>query len=234
MKIGVISAMDSEHARLVSELDGARQWSSGRYQYVEGKLGNNTLCLTRCGIGKVNAALGASALIRHFVPDCLVSTGVAGGLDAAVQVTDVVAGAQVAYHDVWCGPGNEYGQVQGLPTYYEAPQDFVRQALALNGEEGMESRVHAGLICTGDRFITRRDELEAIKQRFPAALAVDMESAAIAQTCFLARVPFISFRIISDTPGVDNHLTQYEDFWGTMADRSFRTTRAFLEMLTQC
>ena len=87
--------MDSEHERLVAELDSVRELSHGRYQYSEGKLGNNTLCLTRCGIGKVNAALGASAIIRHFAPDCVVSTGVAGGLDDVLNVTDVVVGAQV-------------------------------------------------------------------------------------------------------------------------------------------
>ena len=58
-----------------------------------------------------------------------------------------------------------------------------------------------------------------------------MESAAIAQTCYLYGVPFLSFRIISDTPGVDNHWQQYTDFWGTMADRSFRITRDFLASL---
>ena len=232
MRIGVISAMDSEHSRLVQELDAAREWSYGRYQFTEGELGDNTLCLTRCGIGKVNAALGTSALIRHFAPECIVSTGVAGGVDDVLQVTDVVAGAQVAYHDVWCGPGNAYGQVQGLPTFFEAPEALVCQALALNGAEGVESRIHEGLICTGDQFITRREELEAIKARFPQALAVDMESAAIAQTCFLYRMPFISFRIISDTPGADHHQQQYEGFWNTVADRSFRTTVCFLRSLS--
>lgn len=231
MKIGVISAMDSEHERLVAELDSVRELSHGRYQYSEGKLGNNTLCLTRCGIGKVNAALGASAIIRHFAPDCVVSTGVAGGLDDVLNVTDVVVGAQVAYHDVWCGEGNVYGQVQGLPVFYQAPASWVEQALALNEEDDVENRIHAGLICTGDRFITRLDELNSIKAHFPQALAVDMESAAIAQTCFLAHIPFISFRIISDTPGADHHQQQYEGFWKTMADRSFRTTRLFLERL---
>ena len=61
--------------------------------------------------------------------------------------------------------------------------------------------------------------------------AVDMESAAIAQTCHIYGVPFVSFRIISDTPGVDKHIEQYENFWGEMADRSFGVTRRFLMKL---
>ena len=87
------------------------------------------------------------------------------------------------------------------------------------------------VVCTGDRFITNRTELDAIKRRFPAGLAVDMESAAIAQTCYLYGIPFLSFRIISDTPGVEDHSSQYADFWGTMAERSFLTTWTFLSTL---
>ena len=82
-------------------------------------LGSNRVILTQCGIGKVNAAVGATELIRRFAPDCIVSTGVAGGIDACLKVTDVVASDSLAYHDVWCGDGNEYGQVQGLPAVYK-------------------------------------------------------------------------------------------------------------------
>jgi adenosylhomocysteine nucleosidase len=104
-------------------------------------------------------------------------------------------------------------------------------ALSLNGAPDNVTRIHAGLICTGDQFITSRDELDKIKSNFPAGLAVDMESAAIAQTCHIYGVPFVSFRIISDTPGVDKHIEQYENFWGEMADRSFAVTRSFLSKL---
>lgn len=230
MKIGVISAMESEHRRLVACLEGAQEVRKGIYTYVCGKLGDNEAILTRCGIGKVNAAVGAAELVRFFAPDCIVSTGVAGGIDASLRVMDVVAGEHTVYHDVWCGEGNAYGQVQGMPTMFAAHPVLLSHALSMDTPEG-ESRVHGGLICTGDRFITDRPSLDAIKARFPQGLAVDMESAAIAQTCYLYGVPFLSFRIISDTPGVDNHWQQYTDFWGTMADRSFRITRDFLASL---
>ena len=87
------------------------------------------------------------------------------------------------------------------------------------------------ILHAGGKFITERGELDAIKAEFPEGLAVDMESAAIAQVCHLYRVPFISFRIISDTPGADAHWQQYENFWETMADRSFGVVRTFLESL---
>ena len=195
-------------------------------------MGDNEAILTRCGIGKVNAAVGAAELVRFFAPDCIVSTGVAGGIDASLRVMDVVAGEHTVYHDVWCGEGNAYGQVQGMPTMFAAHPVLLSHALSMDTPEG-ESRVHGGLICTGDRFITDRTALDDIKAHFPQGLAVDMESAAIAQTCYLYGIPFLSFRIISDTPGVEGHWQQYTDFWGAMAEHSFQVTRAFLATLPE-
>lgn len=230
--IGIISAMQSEHRQLADRLQEKKEVTCGRLTFVTGRIGGNEVALAQSGIGKVNAALGAAALINTFTPDALISTGVAGGIDEVLQVTDVVASNRVAYHDVWCGDGNAYGQIQGLPLYFEADPKLVESALSLNGCGLLESHVHGGLICTGDQFISNKQELQTIKERFPEALAVDMESAAIAQTCFLHQVPFLSFRIISDTPGAhEENFAQYLDFWKTMADRSFHTTWSFLQSL---
>ena len=215
--------MDSEHRRLAAQLTAATQVTDGPWRYVEGRLGSNELVLTQCGIGKVNAAMGTTELIRRYRPQCVISTGVAGGIDKRLRVADVVVSQRVVYHDVWCGEGCAWGQVQGLPLYFEGCEQLVQLALSLN-----DARILTGLICTGDRFITDRHELDAIKAAFPDGLAVDMESAAIAQVCQVYGTPFVSFRIISDTPGVDDHLAQYADFWGEMADRSFLTTWHFL------
>lgn len=228
--IGIISAMDIEHRQLAERLTDKEVMNDGPFHYVKGTLGNNRVVLTQCGIGKVNAAVGTTELIRRFAPQSIISTGVAGGIDTCLKVTDVVASEHVVYHDVWCGEGNAYGQVQGYPAIYEGAASLLRHALSLNST-GLKSRIHGGLICTGDQFITNRTELEAIKRNFPAGLAVDMESAAIAQVCWLHQVPFLSFRIISDTPGVENHASQYADFWGTMAERSFQTTWTFLSTM---
>ncbi len=227
MKIGVLVAMSSEYDRIVSMLEHVTEETYGKFKYTKGILEGNTLILHQSGIGKVNAALGSAALISAFSPDCVISTGVAGGIDNKINVMDVVVSQKVVYHDVWCGDGNEYGQVQGFPAQYEGAKTLCDVALKLNGKQG--TKIHAGLICTGDQFITDRKELDVIKSRFPQGLAVDMESAAIAQTCYIYNVPFVSFRIISDTPGnTEDHATQYADFWGEMATRSFEVTRHFL------
>lgn len=233
MRIGIISAMDSEHRQLAERIEEKKVTTEGNCSYVEGRLGENHLILTQCGIGKVNAAIGASELIRRFAPDCVISTGVAGGIDRMLQVTDVVVSSKLVYHDVYCGnDGTAYGQVQGMPLYFEGCAPLVRHAVGLNISGCLESKVHEGLICTGDQFVEDKEVLSGIKRNFPDGLAVDMESCSIAHTCYVYGVPFVSFRIISDTPGAhDDNFAQYENFWGTMAERSFHTTWEFLKSL---
>lgn len=231
MKIGVLTAMTSEYEQLAKLLDNAASCERGGIEYLTGVLAGNEIVLRQCGIGKVNAAVGSSELIRSFSPDAVVSTGVAGGIDSCLGVMDVVVSSSIVYHDVWCGMGCEYGQVQGMPAVFSAADKLWQCAVSLNNDPENSTRIYAGLICTGDQFITDRAELDKIKGNFPAGLAVDMESAAIAQTCHIYGVPFVSFRIISDTPGVDNHIEQYENFWGEMANRSFDVTRKFLSNL---
>ena len=97
-----------------------------------------------------------------------------------------------SYIDVWCGEGNAYGQVQGFPTFFRGDDTLYNCALSLD----TETPIHGGLICTGDKFITDRTELNAIKQNFPEGLAVDMESAAIAQVCHIwNRLPLPKYAI---------------------------------------
>lgn len=227
MKLGIITAMGSEYDQLAQLLADKVEQNEGRHQYITGHLGDNELVLMQCGIGKVNAAAGTADLIHAHHPDCIISTGVAGGIDKCLKVMEVVVSSRIVYHDVWCGEGNAYGQVQGLPLYFEGNRTLLECALGL----ASETRIHDGLICTGDKFITDRTELDEIKKQFPDGLAVDMESGAIAQVCYLNKIPFISFRIISDTPGVDHHFEQYLNFWGEMADCSFGVTHAFLSAL---
>ena len=216
--------MTKEHDQLVSLLDAPTTEHDAGYEFVIGTLGANTLILLQCGIGKVNAAVGTATLIRRYAPDCIVSTGCAGGIDERLQVMDVVVSTQTAYHDVTI-PDCEPGQIQGLPARFRSEEQLVEVA---NGE-----RIFPGLIVSGDQFITAQPQLSVIKAQFPDALAVDMESAAIAQTCYLLQTPFVSFRVLSDTPGADNHIQQYLNFWDEMANHSFDVTRRFLTALPE-
>lgn len=221
MKIGIIIAMDIEYRQMYDAL-GADT----------GRLGNNEIVLWQCGIGKVNAAVGTMRLVDRHHPDAIVSTGLAGGIDQSMQVMDVLAATQCVYHDVDCGSGLgcQLGQVQGLPARFDADKRLLDHAVAMTNLPN--ERLVSGLICTGDQFITDRERQNTIKTNFPDGMACDMESAAIAQTCHLLQIPFLSLRVISDTPGrTDNHQQQWEDFLASMCDRSFHFVKRFLETL---
>ncbi len=228
MNIGIIVAMSSEQKQLAKELTDKTERHIGNFSYLTGKSNENTFILMQAGIGKVNAAVGAMEMIHNFHPDCIISTGVAGGIDNCLNVMDVVVSEEIVYHDVWCGEGNAYGQVQGLPATFKGNKTLYDIAMSLD----TETPIHGGLICSGDKFITDRKALDEIKANFPNGLAVEMESGAIAQVCYLYNVPFLSFRIISDTPGATkDHAAQYQNFWGEMANRSFQVTKTFLQAL---
>lgn len=234
MKIGIITAMQVEHDQIAALLTDCAELPAATFgapPVLTGRLGDHTVVLAMSGIGKVNAALTAASLIATHRPDAMISTGCAGGLAPEPGVMGVVAAASTVYHDVWCGEGNAYGQVQGLPARFDADARLLAVACDLADDPAVETPVCCGLTCTGDKFITDPAELKAVLGAFPEALAVDMESAAIAHACHLHNVPFLSFRVISDTPGADAHWEQYQDFWGTMADRSFGITRTFLSRI---
>ena len=214
MKIGIIVAMDKELQQL-------------RPLFPE-----DQVILQKSGIGKVNAAIQTVEMIRQFQPDCIISTGCAGGNGDDINVQDVVVSTQLAYHDVYCGEAighSVYGQVQGLPPRFDADPSLLEKALSLSLPKGV--KVHPGLIVTGDWFVDTKDKMREIVGHFPEAKAVDMESCAIAQTCYINKVPFISFRVISDIPLRDTDASQYHNFWDTIAQNSFEVTKTFVETL---
>ena len=225
--IGILTAMTVEYNQVAAMLQDTETVQNGPQTFLVGTIGESRVVLLQCGIGKANAAAGVTNLIISFHPDCIISTGAAGGIDAKLDVMDVVIGEQVCYHDVNCGDNCDPGQVQGLPRLFKGDARLVDVAKSLK----TDVRIVPGLICTGDQFITNRDELDVIKEKYPEGLAVDMESAAIAQVCHLWGVPMLSFRIISDTPGVKGHFEQYLNFWDTMADKSFTVTKEFISRI---
>ena len=230
-KIGIICALVREKEQLVSRLDTCHVVHSGPLEFVWGNLNECEIILLQSGIGKVNAALGTLEMIKHFAPDFIISSGVAGGLQDSLNVLDSVIGTQYAYHDVWCGEGNEYGQVQELPTFFPADNTLLSAAEKLHFQDPRV--VHKGLICSGDQFVSGEEPVARILQHFPLALACDMESAAIAQTCYRYKVPFLSIRLISDVVGKEQtNMDQYKNFWSTMSDTGFKRLWQLLGVLT--
>ncbi len=225
-KIAVIVAMQKEFD-LVSHIitDGKSQATDGA-SYIKGETEGKSILLMKCGIGKVNAAVQAASLIAAEHPDCIINSGVAGGIGRGIRQGDIVAGAECVYHDVWCGEG-QWGQIQGIPLKFSADPHLLATLRSLDVD-----RLHTGLICTGDQFISDLARLNAIKEMFPDGLAVDMESCAIAQVCHMRRTPFLSLRVISDTPGMEQDNTaQYFDFFKDAPMKTFAVLKNMIGRL---
>ena len=201
--------MDKELAQLRTLLGDARTESRHGMEFILGSVAGKEVVLQKCGIGKVNSAIGAVEMIDCYAPDVVVSSGVAGGADSRMSVGDVVVGTEYCYHDAYCGDECAFGQIMGMPPVFKAGEGLADKALAACAP----TAAHGGLIVSGEWFVDSKQKMRAILARFPKAVAVDMESCSIAQTCHVYGVPFVSFRIISDLPLCDEKASQYFDFW---------------------
>ena len=221
MNIGIIMAMQKEKEFFAGQLKNFETQTIALREYITGKWHKHNITAVVCGMGKVNAAIGATHLIADFKTDLIINIGISGGLDASLNIGDFVLGTNITYHDVWCGEPYQHGQVQDMPLMYHSDDKLAAKLNMLKH----------GLLCCGDQFITSIDELQNIKQHFPQALAVDMESAAIAHVCFLHQIPFLCVRQISDTPGSEHHAEQYASFWDNAPKNSVKLLEQILSII---
>lgn len=219
-KVAVIVAMDKEFELVRQFLSDDTPSRPGKLgvEYLTGYVGDNFVILAKSGIGKVNAAMLTTCLLYDYdIIDAVVSTGVAGSLDR-VKTGDVVVSSACQYWDVWCGKPNAVGQVQGMPMAFFPSGVLFKKAYLAGGTK-------PGLIVSGDKFVTT--EKEAIRKVFPDAVAVDMESAAIAQLCYAHNVPWLALRVISD--GCDEEA--YRLSLDELAKREFNVVGKIIESL---
>lgn len=212
--------MDKETDLLINLLENPEMRIIAGCKTWRGTVGNHSIDISRCGIGKVNAALNTLRFIQILQPDLVINSGVAGG--AGIPIGSVLVADRIAYHDVWCGPGTEYGQADGLPLFmlpYSKVLDVANE----------DPELTKGLICSGDKFISSPQEIEFIRSKFPDVKAVDMESAAVAQTCIICGIPFAIIRVVSDTPGEGENISQYKDFWETAPKKTFMVLSKILK-----
>jgi len=221
-RIGIIGAMAQEVNILAGQLDNAERYEHAGFVFHTGTRHGLEVIILQSGIGKVNAAVGTAILLERHQPDAIINTGSAGGFATDLAIGDVIISDEVRHHDVDAVVfGYELGQVPGMPAAYHADsrlRDIARGAIAALGEVN----VREGMIATGDAFMADPERVATTRTQFPTMLAVEMEGAAIAQTCYLYDCPFVVIRALSDIPGSGNNHLSFEQFLDIAADHSSR------------
>lgn len=228
MKAGIIGAMEPEVAILKEKLIDSKTTELGGYTFYQGQLDGTEVIIVQSGIGKVAAALATAFLVQEFQPDYVVNTGSAGGFEQSLKVGDIVISSEVRYHDVDVTAfGYEIGQLPANPAAY-VPHPALVEA-AKSGIAQLDNiQTLVGLITTGDTFMTKDDDIAKARENFPAMAAVEMEGAAIAQTCHQLSTPFVVIRSMSDIAGKESP-TSFEAYLETA---SINSSQLVLNMLS--
>ena len=198
-KIGIIGAMDLEVDALKAKLENVTVTTRAGMAFWEGKLNGADVVVVRCGIGKINAALCVQILADLFCVSHVINTGVAGSLNAELDIGDILISKDAMHHDV---DATIFGYAPG-----EVPQLGIREFIADSAmaelamevcrQVNPEIQVRLGRVVSGDQFISDA----AVKDRLIATFhgdCTEMEGASIAQSAYLNNIPFLVVRAISD------------------------------------
>lgn len=228
--LGIIGAMDREISSLLAQMENVEEASVGYTRYWSGRLAGVPVCVARCGIGKVHAAVCALGMILRFQPDALVNIGVAGALREGLQVGDVVTAQSAVQHDIDTTPiGDPLGLISG-PNIVHIPCDETLSQMLTEAAQDCGIPAVRAAIATGDQFIATVEKKDFLSAAFDAA-ACDMEGGAIAQCCYEMGVPFAAMRAISDTRLGDGR--EYGEKADFACEREQRVLKRFMEKYKQ-
>ena len=225
--IGIIGAMQPEVEALIEALADKACESVSGIDFYTGKIGEKSVAIAKCGIGKVFAAICAEIMILKYSPDLLVNTGVGGALASDLKTGDIVIADTLCQHDMDTSPiGDPKGLVSGINMiYFDADKRAGEILLASAKELGLNARL--GRIATGDKFIASSADKDSIISDFSAD-ACEMEGCAIAQTAFVNGTPFAVVRAISDS--ADGEATMdYPTFLGIASKNSTAMTLSLIK-----
>ena len=229
--IGIIGAMEEEVAALKEDMDIQETVEQASMVFCKGKLCGKDVVVVRSGIGKVNAGICAQILVDRFQADMLINTGIAGSLDARIDIGDTVISTDALHHDMDATIfGDAIGQIPRMDTLaFPADEELVRKAAKANEKANPDIRTFTGKVASGDQFISSREAKEKIVENFHP-LCVEMEGAGIAQAAYLNKVSYVIIRAISDK--ADNSATMdYPTFERQAIAHSVRLMKELLTMI---
>ena len=207
-EIGIIVAMTEERDAILNIMDNVETVQVYNLTFLRGVIKGKKCILVESGVGKVNAARTTQIMIDKFDIQYIMNLGAGGSINGMLNIGDVVIGKHVVQHDFDITAfGHSKGYITGVGNNVICDRDLVNEFEKIIRELPERSyNIKIGIIATGDIFCTEPCMKDKIHAKFDADV-VDMECAAIAQTCYLDNIPFIVIRSISDTPNGKNAST---------------------------
>ena len=209
--IGIIGAMESEVAQLVEKMEQVQVISKAGMKFYQGLLAGKEAVVVQCGVGKVNAALCTQILADKFEVCSIINTGIAGSLQAEINIGDIVLSEEAVYHDFDTAVfGYALGEVPGMGRLaFPADRQLIELAKECCEKANPDIQVFTGRVVSGDQFIMSREKKNWIKEHFDGC-CTEMEGAAIAHGAWRNEIPFLIVRAISDKADDSANMTMHE------------------------
>lgn len=211
MNIGIIVATDEELIEIKNIMDSFEEKDIYELTFVKGKINNKKVIVVKCGIGKVNAARTTQILINNFKISKIINIGAAGGINPELKIQDIVIGEKLVQYDFDISASGDYekGEITDVGKYMISDSELINICKrVLEKRIQNDVKVVIGTIATADIFCSDPEVAKQVREEFGAE-CVEMEGAAIAQVCYLDRIPFLVIRGISDTPNGHNEMDYY-------------------------
>ena len=197
--IGIIGAMEEEISNLKSHMQVDKVQTIAGMSFFKGAVKGTELVLVRSGIGKVNAGICTQILASVYGVDTVINTGIAGSLNADIDIGDIVVSTSLVQYDVDARNfGYKLGEIPRM-NIVEFPADkyLIDKTQSAFDSLDLGIKLYRGMVATGDKFVSE-DSLKAeIISNFHA-YCVEMEGAAIAQAAMLNNMACVVIRAISD------------------------------------
>ena len=197
--IGIIGAMEDEVAQLKKNMEIEETTEVASLSFCRGKLSGKEVVVVRSGIGKVNAAICTQILVDQFHVDVIINTGIAGSLDAEIDIGDIVISTDAVEHDMDASIfGDPIGQIPQMDTFsFPADESLVKLAKEVNEKANPDVHTWIGRVVSGDQFVSSGEKKEQLIRVFDAK-CTEMEGAAIAHAASLNKISCVIIRAISD------------------------------------
>lgn len=229
--LGIIGAMSQEVENLKQAMNCVEVEKVAGMEFYAGKLKGRDVVVVRSGIGKVNAAICSQVLVDRYDVAAIINTGIAGSLRNEINIGDIVLSKDTLQHDMDAtGFGYPLGQIPQMDqSVFEGDTHMIEMAKECCAQVVPEIGVHVGRVVSGDQFVSDRVKKVWLTETFQG-YCTEMEGAAIAQTAYLNRIPFLIIRAISDKAD-DSAEMDYEVFEAKAIEHSVKLVLALVEKM---